>query len=66
MASINPIRLISESKAGIDLSVIAEGRRAVKGSRIGVMIDSDMCFHNLTYSASGNTLIAERGLSSLP
>ena len=47
------------SKTGIDLSVIAEGRKAVKGSRIGAMIDADMQFHNLIYSASGNPLIAE-------
>ena len=47
------------SKSRIDLSVIAEGRKAVKGSRIGAMIDADMRFHNLIYSASGNPLIAE-------
>ena len=47
------------SKTRIDLSVVAEGRKAVKGSRIGAMIDADMRFHNLIYSASGNPLIAE-------
>ena len=47
------------SKTRIDLGVIAEGREAVRGSRIGAMIDSDMRFHNLIYSASGNPLIAE-------
>ena len=47
------------SKTRIDLSVVAEGRKAVKGSRIGAMIDADMRFHNLIYSASGNSLIAE-------
>ena len=52
-------RLAALSKTGIDLSVIAEGRKAVKGSRIGAMIDADMHFHNLIYRASGNPLIAE-------
>ena len=52
-------RLAALSNTGIDLSVIAEGRKAVKGSRIGAMIDADMQFHNLIYSASGNPLIAE-------
>ena len=47
------------SKSTIELNVIAEGRKAVKGSRIGTMIDADMRFHNLIYSASGNPLIAE-------
>lgn len=47
------------TKTRIDLAVIAEGRKAVRGSRIGAMIDSDMRFHNLIYSASGNPLIAE-------
>ncbi|MEO8156527.1 MAG: GntR family transcriptional regulator [Betaproteobacteria bacterium] len=45
--------------AKIDLGVIAEGRKAVKGTKIGVMIDADMRFHNLIYNASGNPLIAE-------
>jgi DNA-binding GntR family transcriptional regulator len=47
------------SKNRIDLDVIVEGRRAVKGSRIGAMIDADMRFHNLIYGVSGNPLIAE-------
>ena len=47
------------SKSKIGLSVITEGRKAVRGSRIGAMIDSDMRFHNLIYRASGNPLIAE-------
>ena len=45
--------------AKIDLGVIAEGCKAVKGSKIGVMIDADIRFHNLIYSASGNPLIGE-------
>lgn len=52
-------RLAATSKIGIDPSVIAEGRKAAKGSRIGAMIDADMHFHNLICSASGNPLIAE-------
>ena len=47
------------SKSRIDVSIIAEGRKAAKGSRIGAMIDADMRFHNLIYDASGNPLIAE-------
>lgn len=47
------------SKTKIDTSVISEGRKAVKGSRIVAMIDADMRFHNLIYGASGNPLIAE-------
>jgi len=47
------------SKSRIDPGVIADGRKAVKGSRIGAMIDADMRFHNLIYNASGNPLIAE-------
>lgn len=46
-------------KATIDLGIIAEGRRAVMGTRIGTMIDADMRFHNVIYNASGNPLIAE-------
>lgn len=47
------------SKSRIDVGVIVEGRKAVKGSRIGAMIDADMRFHNLIYNASGNPLIAD-------
>jgi DNA-binding GntR family transcriptional regulator len=52
-------RRAASSENRIDLNIIAEGRKAVKGSRVGAMIDSDMRFHNLIYSASGNPLIAE-------
>lgn len=52
-------RLAALAKAGIEPSVIAEGRKAVRGSRIGAMIDADMRFHSLIYNASGNPLIAE-------
>lgn len=52
-------RLAALAKAKIDTAIIAEGRKAAKGSRIGDMIDADMRFHNLIYSASGNPLIAE-------
>jgi DNA-binding GntR family transcriptional regulator len=41
------------------LDGLAEGRKAVAGSRIGPMIDADTRFHNLLYTASGNPLIAE-------
>ena len=47
------------AKARIDTKIIAEGRKAVAGSRIGPMIDADTRFHNLLYTASGNPLIVE-------
>ena len=47
------------AKARMDSKIIAEGRKAVAGSRIGPMIDADMRFHNLLYAASANPLIAE-------
>jgi DNA-binding GntR family transcriptional regulator len=52
-------RLAALAKSKIDTAIIAAGRKAAKGSRIGEMIDADMRFHNLIYSASGNPLIAE-------
>ena len=52
-------RLAALAKAKIDMTIIVEGRKAAKGSRIGEMIDADMRFHNLIYNASGNPLIAE-------
>jgi DNA-binding GntR family transcriptional regulator len=47
------------AQAKIDPKVIAEGRKAVEGTRIGPMIDADTRFHNLLYRASGNPLIAD-------
>ena len=47
------------ARAVIDAAVIAAGRRAASGSRVGPMIDADMRFHDLIYAASGNPLIAE-------
>ena len=47
------------AKAQLDPTVIDEGRSAVAGQRIGVMIDADMNFHHVIYAASGNPLIAE-------
>ena len=52
-------RLATQAKAKLGLEVIAEGRKAAHGSRIGAMIDADMRFHNLIYAGSGNPLIAE-------
>lgn len=43
----------------LDPKIIAEGRKAAAGKRIGPAIDADMKFHNLIYAASGNPLIAE-------
>ena len=45
--------------AQLDPMVIAAGRAAAAGQRIGPMIDADMKFHHLIYAASGNPLIAE-------
>ena len=45
--------------ARIDPKIIAEGRKAATGQRIGPMIDADSRFHNMVYTASGNPLIAE-------
>jgi DNA-binding GntR family transcriptional regulator len=52
-------RLAAEARAKIGVGILAEGRKAAQGSRIGAMIDADMRFHNLIYVASGNPLVAE-------
>ena len=52
-------RRAAEAKARLDPIVLAEGRTAAAGQRIGPMIDADMKFHHLIYAASGNPLIAE-------
>jgi DNA-binding GntR family transcriptional regulator len=52
-------RQAAVKKSRLEQSVIAEGRKAVAGSRIGPMIDADMKFHNLIYDASRNPLISE-------
>src|SRR5256884_6897104 len=44
--------------AQLDPTVIAAGRTAAAGQRIGPMIDADMEFHHMIYAASGNPLIA--------
>ncbi|HVY07355.1 MAG TPA: GntR family transcriptional regulator [Burkholderiales bacterium] len=52
-------RRAAQAKAKIDVAVIAEGRKAARGARIGAMIDADVRFHGLIYAASGNPFIAE-------
>jgi DNA-binding GntR family transcriptional regulator len=52
-------RRAAEAKVWLDPTVIAEGRMAAAGPRIGPMIDADMKFHHVIYAASGNPLIAE-------
>ncbi|HEX4985783.1 MAG TPA: GntR family transcriptional regulator [Burkholderiales bacterium] len=52
-------RLAAQARARIDPGIIAEGRKAARGARIGAMIDADMRFHGLIYAASGNPFIAE-------
>jgi DNA-binding GntR family transcriptional regulator len=44
--------------AKLDPAVIAAGRQAAAGRRVGPMIDADVEFHNLIYEASGNAHIA--------
>jgi DNA-binding GntR family transcriptional regulator len=43
----------------LDPTVIAAGRTAAAGQRVGPMIDADMQFHHVIYAASDNPLIAE-------
>lgn len=43
----------------IDRQVLAEGRKAAAGRRLGPMIDTDMRFHHLLYAASGNPFVAQ-------
>jgi DNA-binding GntR family transcriptional regulator len=52
-------RLAAQAKVKLDTRVIAEGRKAISGARIGAMVDADLQFHNLIYTASGNALISE-------
>ena len=52
-------RRAAQAKAQLDPTIISEGRQAVVGQRIGAMIDADIHFHHLIYTASGNPLIAE-------
>ena len=52
-------RLAALSGRRLDTGVIADGRKAARGTRLGAMIDADMRFHNLIYTASGNPLIAQ-------
>jgi len=42
----------------LDPMVLAAGRAAAAGQRIGPMIDADRQFHHMIYAASGNPLIA--------
>jgi DNA-binding GntR family transcriptional regulator len=47
------------ASARLDPGVIATGRLAAAGQRVGPMIDADMQFHHMIYAASGNPFIAE-------
>ena len=51
-------RLAAERRAAIDPALVANGRRAARGSDIQAMVEADMAFHNAIYAASGNPLIA--------
>jgi DNA-binding GntR family transcriptional regulator len=50
-------RLAAERRAAIDPALVANGRRAARGSDIQAMVEADMAFHNAIYAASGNPLI---------
>jgi len=52
-------RRAAQANTPLDPTVIAAGRAAAAGQRIGPMIDADMTFHHVIYAASGNPLIAE-------
>jgi DNA-binding GntR family transcriptional regulator len=46
------------ARAQLDPAVIEAGRTVTAGQRVGPMIDADMQFHHLIYTAAGNPLIA--------
>ena len=52
-------RLAAHRRATIDRTLMADGRRASRGSDVKAMIDADLAFHTAIYVASGNELIAE-------
>ncbi|MCY0386996.1 GntR family transcriptional regulator [Robbsia sp. Bb-Pol-6] len=52
-------RLAAEKSARIDKRLIADGRKAARGSDVKAMIEADGNFHMAIYMASGNPLIAE-------
>lgn len=52
-------RQAAHAKAAIDPAVITEGRRAASGQNVAAMIDADLEFHNLIYTASANPLLAQ-------
>jgi DNA-binding GntR family transcriptional regulator len=45
--------------AKLDLKVVAEGRKAAAGRRVGPMIEADIRFHNMIYAASDNPFIGQ-------
>lgn len=51
-------RRAAAAGAKLDTAIIAAGREAAAGAQIGPMIDADIAFHNLIYTASGNPHIA--------
>lgn len=52
-------REAAHAKADIGSAIIGEGRKAASGQDIAAMIDADLKFHNLIYTASGNPLLAQ-------
>lgn len=45
--------------AKLDPKIIADGRKAAAGKPVGPMIEADIRFHTMIYSASGNPFIAQ-------
>lgn len=52
-------RLAASIRYRIDPLLIAQGRAAASGGNVKAMIDADMAFHSVIYTASQNPLIAQ-------
>jgi DNA-binding GntR family transcriptional regulator len=50
-------RLAAKKGCAIDMVLIDQGRKAVKGKKIAYMVDADIAFHRAVYEAAGNDLI---------
>lgn len=52
-------RLAAQARGVIDGQLIAQGRKAARGTDIKAMMTADAAFHTAIYAASGNPLIAQ-------
>ncbi|MDR5762861.1 GntR family transcriptional regulator [Caballeronia sp. LZ035] len=52
-------KLAARRSVRLDKSLIANGRKAMRGDDIKAMVEADMAFHLAIYAASGNPLILE-------